>query len=108
MFSASASAELDQLDLCAKTIHETLENALDFSDDELALAKTKLVSRIVMNGELSMGRLMAIGLEWNYRREVTPLSEVVSQVRAISRADIVNAFERFPFKVRGEFRLVPE
>lgn len=108
LFLASASAELDQLETCSKTIHETLDNALDFSDDELSLAKTKLISRIVMNGELSMGRLMAIGLEWNYRHKVTALSEVVSQVRAIERKDIVAAYERFPCKVRGEFRLIPE
>lgn len=108
LFVASASAEIPQLEQCSKVIHQALDSALDFSDEDLALAKTKLVSRIVMNGELSMGRLMAIGLEWNYRREVTPLRELVARIRAIERSDIERAFERFQLKVRGEFRLIPE
>jgi predicted Zn-dependent peptidase len=85
-----------------------VDSALDFSDADLARAKAKVEARVVLNGELPMGRLMALGLEWNYREAVTPLSEIVRLIRAVNREDISNVLERYPLTALAEYRLLPE
>jgi hypothetical protein len=54
-----------------------------------------------------MGRLMALGLEWNYRKESTPLSTVIERVKSITTKDIELALSRYPLKVWSEYRLIP-
>ena len=81
---------------------------LDFSEADLERAKAKIVARIVLDGELPMGRLMSLGLEWTYRKTTTPLSETIAKVRAVSRADIEGALKKFPMNDWSEYRLLPE
>lgn len=107
-FLASVSTTPQQLDSVVAIVRKVLATPLDFSDDDLERAKTKLIARIVLDGELPMGRLMALGLEWTYRRENTPLSEVIARVRSVSRADIQRALEKFPLSEWAEYRLLPE
>ncbi len=107
-FLAYVSSTPEQLDEVVKIARGILATPLDFTEDDLERAKSKIVSRIVLDGELPMGRLMALGLEWNYRRETTPLSEVIRRVRAVGRPDIERALIRFPLSDWAEYRLMPE
>jgi predicted Zn-dependent peptidase len=107
-FLAYVSSTPDQLDDVVKIARSILSAPLDFTADDLERAKSKVISRIVLDGELPMGRLMALGLEWNYRQENTPLSEVIRRVRAVGRADIERALARFPLTDWAEYRLMPE
>ena len=87
---------------------EIVSQPLLFSDDDLERAKAKIVARIVLDGELPMGRLMALGMEWTYRKSITPLSEIIKKVRAVSRDDIEGALSKFGLKEWSEYRLLPE
>ena len=105
LFMGSISCEHDKIQHCLNKLNVVLDNAGSFTDSELELAKRKLCARIVTNGELSMGRLMAIGLEWNFKTQVTALSEVVSKIRAVSRQDISNALSKYPLQIRSNYIL---
>lgn len=107
-FGVYSCTSPDKLDQVVSILKRVLRSPLDFSDKDLDRAKTKLVSRVVLDGELPMGRLMSLGLEWNYRHETTPLKTVVERVKGITRSDIEKALEKFPWGEWSEFRLIPE
>jgi predicted Zn-dependent peptidase len=58
----------DRIDEVGAILRHILETPLEFNADQLERAKTKLRTRLVLQGESSMRRLMAIGLEWLARR----------------------------------------
>jgi predicted Zn-dependent peptidase len=107
-FSAYVSTTPDQLDRVVDIVRQILSTPLEFSDEDLDRAKAKVMSRIVLDGELPMGRLMALGLEWNYRKESTPLATILERVKSLSRPDIEKAVEKYPLKHLAEYRLMPE
>lgn len=107
-FSAYVSTSPERLDEVLAISRRVLAEPLEFSAADLERAKAKIVSRIVLDGELPMGRLMSLGMEWTYRKTVTPLSEVVARVERISRSDIETALEKFPLTRWAEYRLLPE
>lgn len=105
VYVGTSPSKLDEVVKIAKAIVST---PLEFSEADLERAKAKIVSRIVLDGESPMGRLMSLGLEWSYRKTTTPLSETIARVRAVSRADIERALKKFPMNDWSEYRLLPE
>jgi predicted Zn-dependent peptidase len=103
---ASASMEPNKLEEVALILREIMSKPLDFSDADLDRAKTKLAAKIVLGGELPMGRMMAMGTEWQYRKKVTPLTEIINRVRSVTRKEIEQALERFPLTEWAEFHLL--
>lgn len=102
-----AACEPEDIEQVTEAIEEVLSSPLDFSDQDLERAKTKCASREVLSSELPMPRLMAVGNEWMYRGEVTPLEKTVEKIRSINRKNIEEALERFPLKVRSQYVLSP-
>jgi predicted Zn-dependent peptidase len=107
-FSAYLSTSPDRLEQVISIAKKILSTPRDFSDQDLDRAKAKVCSRIVLDGEMPMGRLMALGLEWTYRKESTPLSAIIERVRGVTRKDINSALERFTLSYWAEYRLLPE
>ncbi|MFO0416248.1 MAG: M16 family metallopeptidase [Pseudomonadota bacterium] len=105
--SAYLSCRPSDLDMVLEKARAILATPLEFSEQDLDRAKAKLLARIALDGELPMGRLMALGLEWNYRRESTPLSTVIERVKAISKQDIAEALNRYPLRDWSEYKLIP-
>ncbi len=108
VFMGYACTEPDRVERVLEIMKRVLASPLDFSAEELERAKTKLMAKIVLSGELPMGRLMSIGLTWNYRKRIELLSEIIEKIRAVSRESIEQALARYPLKVWSEFRLLPE
>jgi predicted Zn-dependent peptidase len=106
-FSAYVSTSPDKLTQVLEITKRVLASPLEFTEQDLDRAKAKVIARIVLDGELPMGRLMALGLEWAYRKESTPLSVVVERVRAVSRSDIEAALNRFSLSSWSEYLLLP-
>lgn len=102
------STSPSKLDDVVKKARGIVSAPLDFSDADLERAKAKIVSRIVLDGELPMGRLMSLGMEWTYRKTITPLSQIISRVRSVSRSDIERALSKYPMTDWSEYRLLPE
>jgi predicted Zn-dependent peptidase len=107
-FSAYVSASPDRLEQAISIARDVLSTPLQFSDADLERAKSKIAARIVLDGELPMGRLMSLGMEWTYRNTSTPLAQVLAKVQRVCRRDIESALERFPLTDWSEYRLLPE
>lgn len=107
-FSAYVSASPERLDQVLAIARGVLASPLEFSDADLERAKSKINARIVLDGELPMGRLISLGMEWTYRKAVTPLAKVIEKVEGVSRREIERALERFPLTDWAEYRLLPE
>jgi predicted Zn-dependent peptidase len=106
-FSAYVSTSPEKLEEVLEIAKGVLSTPLEFAEHDLDRAKAKVISRIVLDGELPMGRLMALGMEWNYRKESTPLATIIERVRAVSRADIEDALGCFTLSSWSEYLLLP-
>jgi len=107
-FTAYVRTEPGRLDEVLNITRGILASPRDFSDADLERAKSKIKSRVVLDGELPMGRLMALGLEWTYRKETTPLKEIIHRVDRISRNDINQTIDKFGLANWSEYRLLPD
>jgi predicted Zn-dependent peptidase len=105
VFSLYASTTQDKFEEVRDILHRAACEAATYSDEDLERAKTKLITRLVQSNELPMGQLMALGIEWNQRREVETLAETLARVRQVSRTSIAAALERFPLRTWSEFTL---
>ena len=108
IFMAYASMEPARVDQVSQIMRGILKNPSDFSDGDLQRAKTKLISKIVLNGELPLGRLMSVGTDWLYRGKVDTLPRMVERIKCIARSDIDKALQQYPLRVWSEFRLLPK
>lgn len=106
-FSAYAATDSNNLSKVIAIMRKIFSDPLNFSDQDLERAKTKLITRIVLSGELPMGRLMALGMEWNYRTRIHTLKEDIDKIQSISKNDVESALKKYPISDLSEFRLVP-
>ncbi len=67
------------------------------TDAELALAKSKICSHVVLQSERPGNRLFAVGLNWLQRREYRTVRDITAAYQAITREDIQRVLERYPF-----------
>lgn len=107
-FMAYAGCEPARVEEVRSKIKAILKSALDFSSEELERAKTKLLTRLVLGGELPMGRMMALGTEWNYRRRIHRLADSMAAYKRVTRDSIIKAVESVPFGIWSEFKLMPK
>lgn len=88
---------------------QTIVRDIDtITEDEFSRAKAKLLSRIVFSGELSHGRLFALGNDWLYRGAARTLSDIVDAVKKVQLSDVRQALSRYPLKDWSMYKLLPE
>jgi predicted Zn-dependent peptidase len=105
-FMAYAVCEPPRADEVSDIMRRILSAPLEFSAEDLERAKTKLLTKIVLNGELPMGRLMALGTSWTARGEISDLEAVMARVKQVTRADIEETLAKYPLADWCEYRLV--
>lgn len=104
-YCSMAASDIDRVGAIAKNI---LEKPLDFSDDELQRAKTKLAAKTALGGELPMSRMNALGRAYLARKKVYSLAETIKKIRSVTRDDIEKAITKFGFGTWSEFKLTAE
>lgn len=67
------------------------------SDEELAIAKSKILSRIVRGSERPMGRMQALGMSWTYLRTYRTVDEELQNFDAVTLKDLRDVLDKFPF-----------
>ena len=85
-FMTFISADAEQ---AAKALKIAQMEILHFVNDgpedaELGPAKNKIASGATLKGELPMGRLAAVGFDWVYRGDYTPLAEQIDKLFAVT------------------------
>jgi len=78
------------LDLYCRALAEGITPA------ELAQAKSKLRSRIVLSGERPRGRLFMVGSDWVYRREYRTVQDELDAVAAVTLEQVMAALAAYP------------
>jgi predicted Zn-dependent peptidase len=63
---------------------------------ELAQAKSKVRSRVVLSSEKPRGRLFTIGADWIYRREYRPLQKDLDALAAITQDEVNAVLKKYP------------
>lgn len=66
------------------------------TEAELAQAKSKICSHIVLQSERPSSRLFAVGVNWLQRREYLTVREVVAAYESVTRADVSAVLEKYP------------
>ena len=74
---------------------------------ELEAAKNKLASIITVKGEVPMGRLVSVGLEWVYRREYLPMSGQIDRLFAVTPAQVRDVLARYDLRAVSTAALGP-
>jgi predicted Zn-dependent peptidase len=77
------------------------------SAEELERAKRKLASVQVLRGETPYGRLMHVGFDWQYRREILPLNDSVDAQLRVTQEQANELLRRHPFDQMAVVALGP-
>ena len=88
------SRTADCLDRIGAIYDEVNRNGL--TADELARAKTKLSSRVVLQSERPMGRLSAVAGNWMARDEYVTIDDELAAIAAVTDSDIALLLEAYP------------
>jgi predicted Zn-dependent peptidase len=63
---------------------------------ELALAKSKINSRVVLSSEKPRGRLFNVGFNWIQRRQYRSVKDDLDRVEAVTREQVADVLAKFP------------
>jgi predicted Zn-dependent peptidase len=81
--------------------------AKGFENAELAQAKSKINSRVVLSSERPRGRLFTVGGNWLQRREYRTVRADLDAVEAITRDDLAAVLARYPLSVNTTLAIGP-
>ena len=107
MIYAYASCSPDKLDEVRSILKQILSSPMEFSDEDLERAKTKVRTRLVLQGESTMRRLTGVGMEWLYEGTYTTLEEELARYASVNRSSIADAVSRYPLFPLTEVVLSP-
>ncbi|MBN2020994.1 MAG: insulinase family protein [Sedimentisphaerales bacterium] len=77
------------------------------TENELKMAKNKVLSALVIKNELPMGRLVDLGFNWTYLRQYRTIEQDVSSIKAVAVADINALIKEYPLSEFAQFSLAP-
>src|SRR3954471_24254212 len=82
------------LDIALKELQKV---KTDLINDEVERAKNKIASSIVLQGEIPLGRMRAIGGQWIYNKEYRSLEQEMATLQAITPDSLKKLMQDFPF-----------
>ena len=94
-FSCEPENTQDNLALIQEILREVQHEGV--SEEELKVAKSKILSRVVRGSERPMGRMQALGMGWTYLKTYRSVDEELANFDAVSLQDIRGVLNRFPF-----------
>jgi predicted Zn-dependent peptidase len=107
-FSLYASTRPSDIPVVREKILSILSSLRTFSDDDLQRAKNKALSHLIMSGESTMGRMVALGQTWTYLSKLHSIEEAMKKFTMVDRNAIEEALIKYPLKEWCEYQLLPE
>jgi predicted Zn-dependent peptidase len=77
------------------------------TEEELAVAKSKILSRVVRGSERPMGRMQALGMGWTYLKTYRSVDEELANFDAVTLKDIRTVLDQYPFDQQTVLALGP-
>lgn len=97
-FYIALTTEPDRTDKALDIALKELQKAkTDVADDEVERAKNKIASSIVLQGEVPIGRMRAIGGQWTYNKEYRSLEQDMATLNAVTTDSLRQLMRDFPF-----------
>jgi predicted Zn-dependent peptidase len=87
---------------------ELQKTKVDLNDDEVERARNKIASSIVLQGEVPLGRMRAIGGQWIYNEECRSLEQDMATLMAVTPDSLRQVMRDFPFDPMTVLTLGPE
>jgi predicted Zn-dependent peptidase len=78
-----------------------------FTPEEVAQAKSKINSRVVLGSERPRGRLFTVGGNWIQRHEYRTVRDDLEAVDAITRDDLAAVLARYPLSINTTLAIGP-
>jgi predicted Zn-dependent peptidase len=75
--------------------------------DELAQAKSKINSRVVLGSERPRGRLFSVGGNWLQRREYRSVAQDLAAVDAVTLDEVAAVLARYPLSISTTVAIGP-
>ena len=94
-FSCEPENTQENLALIQEILREVQREGV--SDEELAVAKSKILSRVVRGSERPMGRMQALGMGWTYLHCYRSVDEELERFEAVTLKDVRDVLDRHPF-----------
>ena len=98
-FFTSFSCEPENTEENLAIVQEILRQvqAEGVTAEELAQAKSKILSRVVRGSERPSGRMQALGMSWTYLGKYRTVDEELAAFEAVTLADIRAVLDQYPF-----------
>ena len=94
-FSCEPENTRENLGLIREILREAQREGV--SEEELGVAKSKILSRVVRGSERPMGRMQALGMGWTYLKTYRSVDEELANFDAVSLKDIRGVLDQYPF-----------
>jgi len=107
-FELGLCVEPEMLEQAREILLEVVKSPIKLDEADLERAKTRTISRMVLNDELPMGRMMDLGLTYLARGRMRTLDEAIQEIASVTVPSIRAALERYPLQGWLEYRLLPE
>lgn len=104
-YASTLPATIDEV---KDKLSKVMTSALDFTEEDLERAKTKTATRLVLQGESSMRRMMSCGFDWMYQGKYVPVEEELSKTKAVSKDSIKGMLDTYSLQPTHEVTLLPE
>jgi len=106
-YSSSAPARADKVEQTLLSDLHDVATQKDIRPDEVERAVNKLATQATLQGERPAGRMQALGTQWAYQGNYTPLQEELDRLMAVTPADVHALLEAMPFEPQTLLRLGP-
>lgn len=104
---AYISCNPEKIDYVSDVSKKILANYLDFTNQELERALNKIRTRLVLQSESSMRRLMAVGNDWLFREQYITLEDQQKRYTKVTKESIIELSKKYNFEPKSEVRLLP-
>jgi predicted Zn-dependent peptidase len=93
-FSCEPGQTQDNLEIVHEVLGQVQREGI--TEEELATAKSKVLSRVVRGGERPMGRMQAIGMAWTYLHQYRTVDDELAGFEKVTLKDIAQVLEQYP------------
>ena len=99
----------ENYELVSKTIDQELEKLFKdgITQDELTMARNKVLSTVTLKNELPMGRLIEVGFNYCYLGQYKTIEEEVASIKAVTAESINELIREFDIRKFTQVILTP-
>jgi predicted Zn-dependent peptidase len=103
--SCGAESAQDNIEMIAEIYLQAERDGITAA--ELAQAKSKINSRVVLGSERPRGRLFTVGGNWIQRREYRTVRNDLDAIDAVTQAELQDVLTRYPLSINTTLAIGP-